>query len=197
LTPQIGRSVITIWYCLEDTIAPRKTPSVVTVKFKMSVAIFDAIRHNSGMTLLIMAAGMGSRFEGGIKQITPIDENDNLIIDYSIYDAIRAGFDHVVFIINKKIEQDFRERIFDRIKDKISAEYVIQDLNDLPEGFTAPKNRTKPWGTVHAILAARWKITKPFCVINADDFYGAEPYKLIADFFKNNKVLEHCTFYLF
>lgn len=158
----------------------------MNVKFKIGVAIFNIIRHNTYMTLLIMAAGMGSRFEGGIKQMTPIDDNDNLLIDYAVYDAVRAGFDHIVFIINSKIEKDFCERIFNRIKTKVTAEYVIQDINALPDGFKAPKGRTKPWGTVQAILAARWKITKPFCVVNADDFYGAGAYKLSADFLKNN-----------
>ena len=138
------------------------------------------------MTLLIMAAGMGSRY-GGIKQIEPVGANGELIIDYSIYDAILAGFDRVVFIIRRDIEKDFREAIFDRIKaqGKIKAEYVFQDFNDLPAGFKTPATRKKPWGTAHAILAARPIINEPFCVINADDFYGREAYAKIAEFFGN------------
>lgn len=135
------------------------------------------------MTLLIMAAGMGSRF-GGIKQIEPVGAHNELIIDYSIYDAKLAGFNKVVFIIRREIEKDFCESIFNRIKNHIDAEYVFQDLDDLPSGFTLPKERTKPWGTAHAILAARDVINAPFCVVNADDFYGRTAYQKIADFFR-------------
>ena len=135
------------------------------------------------MTLLIMAAGMGSRY-GGIKQIEPVGTHNELIIDYSIFDAIRAGFKKVVFIIRRDIEKDFREAIFDRISKHIKAEYVFQDLNDLPGGFTVPEGRKKPWGTAHAILAARHVIKEPFCAINADDFYGAEAFDKIAMFLK-------------
>lgn len=135
------------------------------------------------MTLLIMAAGMGSRY-GGIKQIEPVGTHKELIIDYSIFDAIRAGFEKVVFIIRRDIEKDFREAIFDRISKHIKAEYVFQDITDLPEGFTVPEGRKKPWGTAHAILAARNVINEPFCAINADDFYGAEAFVKIAEFLK-------------
>jgi dTDP-glucose pyrophosphorylase len=137
-------------------------------------------------TLLIMAAGMGSRY-GGIKQIEPVGAHKELIIDYSIYDALLAGFDRVVFIIRRDIERDFCESIFNRITKRIKAEYVFQDLTDLPAGFTVPAGRTKPWGTTHAILAARDVISTPFCVINADDFYGREAYQKIAGFFAGMK----------
>jgi len=138
------------------------------------------------MTLLIMAAGMGSRY-GGIKQIEPVGAAGELIIDYSIYDAILAGFEKVIFVIRRDIEKDFREAIFDRIQKKIKAEYVFQELGDLPVGFKLPEGRKKPWGTAQAIWAARGKINEPFCVINADDFYGREAYEKIAGFFKGLK----------
>ena len=135
-----------------------------------------------------MAAGMGSRY-GGIKQIDPVGQHGELIIDYSIYDAIEAGFDRVVFIIRKAIEKDFCEAIFDRIKaqNKIKAEYVFQELDDLPQGFTVPEGRTKPWGTAHAILAARHVIGEhePFIAVNADEFYGRAAYEKMANFFKS------------
>lgn len=137
------------------------------------------------MTLLIMAAGMGSRF-GGVKQIQPVGANGELIIDYSIHDAIAAGFTRVVFVIRRELEQDFCEAIFNRIKSsgKIKAEYVFQDMKDLPKGFNVPSARTKPWGTGHAVLAARNIIKEPFCVINADDFYGPDGFRKILNFFK-------------
>jgi len=130
-----------------------------------------------------MAAGMGSRY-GGIKQIEPIGEHNELIIDYSIYDAVQAGFKRVVFVIRRDIEKDFCESIFNRIKSQsgIKAEYVFQDRDDLPAGFKFPAERTKPWGTTHAILAARNTINEPFCVVNADDFYGREAFIKIAKF---------------
>ena len=134
--------------------------------------------------LVILAAGIGSRY-GGLKQIDPVGENGELIIDYSIYDALLSGFDKVVFVIRRDIEKDFCERIFNRISKKIKAEYVFQDLDDLPKGFTAPKDRVKPWGTTQAILAARDVIDTPFCVINADDFYGRNAYVKIKDFLKS------------
>lgn len=149
------------------------------------------------MTLLIMAAGMGSRF-GGIKQIEPVGEHNELIIDYSIYDAMKAGFDKVVFVIRREIEEDFRKSIFDRIKSKVNALYVFQEINDLPSGFSVPKGRKKPWGTAHAVMAARGVIHEPFCVINADDFYGSKAFEQAAGFLKNlsaddkNKQLTVC-----
>ena len=136
------------------------------------------------MTLLIMAAGLGSRY-GGVKQIDPVGPNGELIIDYSIYDAIAAGFSRVVFVIRREIEQDFREAIFDRIAGlgKIECEYVFQEMHDLPAGFSVPPVRTKPWGTGHAPLAARRVIAEPFCVVNADEFYGRAAYEKMARFF--------------
>ena len=129
------------------------------------------------MTLLVLAAGMGSRY-GGIKQIEGVGENGELIIDYSLFDAITAGFDKAVFVIRKSIEADFCERFFNRIKDKINATYVFQEI---------PEGRTRPWGTTDAVMAARDAIDGPFCVINADDFYGASSYKSIAEFFRKDK----------
>lgn len=136
-------------------------------------------------TLLILAAGMGSRF-GGLKQIEPVGLAGEAIIDYSIYDAIRAGFGKVVFVIRKSFAETFREKFDAKLKGKIDVEYVFQELDSLPEGFTLPEQRTKPWGTAHAILVARNVISEPFCVINADDFYGLNAYKVIADYLKNS-----------
>ncbi|MBR6680913.1 MAG: nucleotidyltransferase [Clostridia bacterium] len=132
------------------------------------------------MTLVILAAGMGSRY-GGLKQIDPITESGSFIIDFSVYDAILCGFDKVVFVINEENLEIFRETIGKRFEDKVRVEYAFQDLNDLPEGFSLPEGRTKPWGTAHALLAARSKVTDPFAVINADDFYGRGAYKLLAE----------------
>ncbi|MCL2407045.1 MAG: sugar phosphate nucleotidyltransferase [Defluviitaleaceae bacterium] len=126
-------------------------------------------------TLLVLAAGMGSRF-GGLKQITPVDEMDNFIIDYSIHDAVLAGFNHVVFVIKKENEADFRKTIGARTEVKVRTSYAFQDLADVPPGFTVPAERVKPWGTGHAVLAARNLITGPFATINGDDFYGREVY---------------------
>lgn len=135
-------------------------------------------------TLVILAAGMGSRF-GGLKQLTPVGPNGQMIIDYSIYDAIQAGFGKVVFIIKHAIEKEFRELIGDRVAQKIPVEYVFQELDKLPEGYTVPEGREKPWGTAHAILCCRDVVKEPFMVINADDFYGAESFRILADFLNN------------
>ncbi len=131
--------------------------------------------------LVIMAAGMGSRY-GGLKQIDPVDEQGHIIMDFSIYDAHRAGFDEVIFIIKKENEQLFREAIGDRVSESVKVHYVFQDITDIPEGFEVPKERKKPWGTGHAVLSARDVISGPFAVINADDYYGAEAFRLIYDF---------------
>ncbi|MDO5349673.1 MAG: sugar phosphate nucleotidyltransferase [Lachnospiraceae bacterium] len=128
--------------------------------------------------LVIMAAGMGSRY-GGLKQIDPIDEYGNLIIDFSIYDAIEAGFEKVVFIIKHAIEKEFKEQIGNRIAKQIQVEYVFQELNLLPEGYEVPKGRQKPWGTGHAILCCAPYIQTPFAVINADDYYGKSAFSAI------------------
>ena len=128
-------------------------------------------------TLVIMAAGIGSRFGGGVKQLTPVGPNGEIIIDYSIHDALEAGFNKIVFIIRKDIEKDFREVIGDRIEKICDVEYVFQSLDDLPEGFEKPADRTKPWGTGQAILCCKDVVNEPFLVINADDYYGKEAYR--------------------
>lgn len=132
-------------------------------------------------TLVIMAAGMGSRF-GSLKQIEPVGPNGEFIIDYSVYDAIKAGFNKVVFIIRKDFYDDFRKTIGKRIEDKIEVEYVFQELDDLPFGYVCPKERTKPWGTGAAIYSARDVIKGNFAIINADDFYGRDAYLKAASF---------------
>jgi len=131
--------------------------------------------------LVIMAAGMGSRF-GGLKQIEPIDDNGHMIIDFSIYDAIRAGFEKIYFIIKKENEAIFREKIGDRISPFVEVEYIYQDLNNLPVGYSVPAGRIKPWGTGHAVLSCLGKIDGPFAVINADDYYGKSAFSIIYDF---------------
>ena len=132
-------------------------------------------------TLVIMAAGMGSRF-GGCKQITPVDDAGHVIIDFSIYDAVRAGFGKVVCIIKPEMEADFRAAIGDRIAPFVDLVYAYQCLDMLPAGYTVPEGRTKPWGTGHAVLCAADKIDGPFAVINADDFYGYGAFKAACDF---------------
>ena len=131
-------------------------------------------------TLVIMAAGIGSRFGGGIKQMEPLGPSGEIIIDYSIHDAIEAGFDKVVFIIRHDLEKDFKEVIGDRIAQKIEVEYAFQEKEDLPEGFSVGE-RKKPWGTGQAILAAIDVVKEPFAVINADDYYGKEGFKVVHD----------------
>ena len=133
-------------------------------------------------TLVIMAAGIGSRFGGGIKQLAPVGPNGEIIMDYSIYDALEAGFNKIVFIIRKDIEEDFRRIIGDRIADIAEVEYVFQSLCDLPDGFSVPEGRKKPWGTGQALLCCKEVIDTPFAVINADDYYGKEGLKKVHDF---------------
>lgn len=130
--------------------------------------------------LVIMAAGMGSRY-GGLKQIDSVDDNGAKIIDYSIYDGVQAGFEQVVFIIKREIEQAFREEIGDRISKLLPVEYVYQEIEYLPAGFKAPKERKKPWGTAHAVLCCKGRVRGPFAVINADDYYGKSAFKMIYD----------------
>ena len=130
-------------------------------------------------TFVIMAAGMGSRY-GGLKQIDPVGPSGEIILDYSIYDAIQAGFGKVVFVIRPDIEKVFRESIGRKIEKKIDVEYVFQTLGNLPKGFVVPKDRMKPWGTGHAVLSSRSVINEPFAVINADDFYGRESFVILA-----------------
>ena len=133
-------------------------------------------------TLVIMAAGIGSRFGGGIKQLAPVGPNGEIIMDYSIYDALQAGFNKIVFIIRKDLEKDFREVIGNRIEKVADVAYAFQELDDLPAGFTKPEGRTKPWGTGQAVLAAKDVITTPFLVINADDYYGKEGFRRIHEY---------------
>ena len=132
-------------------------------------------------TLLIMAAGMGSRY-GGLKQIDPIDGQGNIIMDFSIYDAIRAGFEKVVFVIKKENEKDFKEVIGDRMEKQIEVAYAYQSLDDIPREFSVPQGRVKPFGTGHAVLAARKVIDGPFAVINADDYYGSSAYRMMYEY---------------
>jgi NDP-sugar pyrophosphorylase family protein len=136
-------------------------------------------------TLVILAAGMGSRY-GGLKQLDEIGPNGEAIIDYSLFDAIRAGFGKVVFIIRHDFEDAFKARFDQKLKGKIEVEYVFQDLIDLPKGFSVPVGREKPWGTGHAIRSARNVVTTPFAAINADDFYGKEAYETVVEFLTSN-----------
>jgi UTP-glucose-1-phosphate uridylyltransferase len=130
-------------------------------------------------TLLVLAAGMGSRY-GGLKQIEPVGPGGETIIDYSVYDALRAGFRKLVFVIRKNIEQEFRHIFGARFEKSVAVEYAYQELDQLPPGFEVPAGRSKPWGTAHAILVTEGVIHEPFAVINADDFYGAEGYRVLA-----------------
>ncbi len=132
-------------------------------------------------TLVIMAAGMGSRF-GGLKQITPVGPNGEKIIDYSVFDAVRAGFGKVVFVIKKSIDREFRETVGEAIAARVPVEYVYQELDALPAGYAVPEGREKPWGTGHAVLCCRQAVREPFAVINADDYYGQECFRLLAEF---------------
>lgn len=138
-------------------------------------------------SLVIMAAGIGSRFGEGIKQLSSVGPNGEIIMDYSVHDAIEAGFDKIIFIIRKDIEEDFREVIGNRMEKictplHVEVDYAFQDLNDLPDGFSLPEGRTKPWGTGQAVLAARDLVKEPFAVINADDYYGKEAFRQVHDF---------------
>jgi len=135
-------------------------------------------------TLLILAAGIGSRY-GGLKQAEGVGPSGEAILDYSIYDAIRAGFEKVVFVIRKDIEADMKHIFFDKWSKKIEVDYVFQEIDHLPGSFVPPQGRIKPWGTGHAIWVAREKVREPFCVINADDFYGRRAYQLAASFQSN------------
>jgi len=131
-------------------------------------------------TLVVMAAGIGSRY-GGLKQIDPIGPHGEILIDYSLYDALTVGFGKVVFILRREIEAAFREAVGRRIEARCPTEYVIQGLGDLPPGFSVPSNREKPWGTAHAVLCCREAVDGPFAVINADDFYGRSSFAVLAD----------------
>ena len=141
-------------------------------------------------TLVIMAAGMGSRF-GGLKQMTPVDEEGHFIIDFSLYDAYRAGFRRVAFIIKREIEQTFRETIGARMEKWFHVDYVYQELDRLPEGFAVPEGRKKPWGTAHAVACCRGVVEGPFAVINSDDFYGRGAYEEIYRFLTEHETPHH------
>lgn len=136
--------------------------------------------------LVVMAAGMGSRY-GGMKQLDPVGPSGQLIIDYSIYDARRAGFETVIFIIKHEIEAQFRAGIGDRLSKVMNVQYAFQELTALPEGFTVPEGRVKPWGTCHAVLSAKHLIHGPFAVINSDDYYGPEAFQVIYDYLSTHQ----------
>ena len=133
-------------------------------------------------SLVVLAAGIGSRYGGGIKQLEAVGPGGELIIDYSIHDAIEAGFDKVVFIIRKDLDEDFRRIIGDRVSKKVEVAYAYQEINSLPEGFVCPPERTKPWGTSQALMCAKDAISEPFAVINADDYYGKSAFRTIHDY---------------
>jgi choline kinase len=136
--------------------------------------------------LVVMAAGMGSRY-GGLKQIDPVDKQGHIIMDFSIYDAVKAGFEKVVFIIKRENEADFKAAIGDRMSKVIEVEYVFQDLHNLPEGYEVPEGRVKPWGTGHAILSCLGTVDAPFAVINADDYYGSHAFQMIYDYLTSHE----------
>ncbi|WP_346846729.1 sugar phosphate nucleotidyltransferase [Clostridium sp. UBA871] len=137
-------------------------------------------------TLVVMAAGMGSRF-GSLKQLEPVGPNGEIILGFSIYDAVKAGFSKVVFIIKKEMEKDFRHVIGKRIEKIIDVDYAFQTLDKIPQGCFVPDNRFKPWGTGHAVMCAKSAVTTPFMVINADDYYGSHSYKIVGDYLSQNK----------
>ena len=136
--------------------------------------------------LVIMAAGMGSRY-GGLKQIDPVDGDGHIIMDFSMYDAVRAGFKKVVFIIKRENEADFREAVGRRVSKYMEVAYVYQELSNIPEGFAVPEGRVKPWGTAHAVLSCIDEVDGPFAVINADDYYGQEAFQLIYDYLASHE----------
>ncbi len=138
----------------------------------------------NNMTLLVMAAGMGSRY-GGLKQLDPVGPNGETIIDYSVFDAIEAGFNKVVFIIRREFVNEFKAKITDKYVGKIQVQFAFQEIHDLPDGFKCPEGREKPWGTGHAILSAATLIQGPFAAINGDDFYSRESFKVVADYYNN------------
>ncbi len=138
-------------------------------------------------SLVILAAGMGSRY-GGVKQIDQFGPNGETILDYSIYDALKAGFKKIVFVIRRELENDFKAVFGDKLKGHADVHFVFQELDDLPQGFRAPADRKKPWGTAHAVLVAQQAVHEPFGVINADDFYGQDAYQTLADFLNRQPV---------
>lgn len=155
----------------------------------------DEIRNMKNPVLVVMAAGMGSRY-GGLKQIDPVDSEGHIIMDFSIFDAVRAGFQKVVFIIKKENETDFRNAIGDRLSKQIEVAYVFQDLHNLPEGYEVPEGRVKPWGTGHAVLSCIDVIDGPFAVINADDYYGRHAFQMAYDFLSSGEEEEGVSHYM-
>lgn len=145
-----------------------------------------SFKDKNNLTLLLMAAGMGSRY-GGLKQLDQIGPSGETIIDYSVYDAIEAGFNKIIFIIREVFEEQFKTQVADKYLNKIEVEFAYQDINDLPSGFSCPDGREKPWGTGHAILSANHLVHEPFVVINGDDYYGKESFKVISDYYFRGK----------
>ena len=146
--------------------------------------VWGVLTLNKDITLVVMAAGMGSRF-GGLKQIEPVGRNNEVLLDFSVYDAVKAGFTKVVFVIKHAIEEDFKAMVGKRIEKIVKVEYVFQENDILPEGFVCPSDRVKPWGTSHAILCCKDVVKEPFAVVNADDFYGRTAFQKIADFLRS------------
>jgi NDP-sugar pyrophosphorylase family protein len=143
-------------------------------------------------TLVVLAAGIGNRY-GGLKQMDGVGPSGETIVDYSIFDAVRSGFDKVIFVIRRSIESDFREVFLDKLANRVDVDYVFQEIEDIPAGLNVPLGRTKPWGTSHAVLASRSKVRAPFAAINADDFYGSEAFESMAGFLRG--VRSHDPFY--
>ena len=137
--------------------------------------------------LVIMAAGMGSRY-GGLKQIDPVDSEGHIIMDFSLYDARKAGFEKVIFIIKRENEADFREAIGDRVEKYMEVSYAFQEIGNIPEGYEVPEGRVKPWGTAHAVLSCIDQVDGPFAVINADDYYGREAFELIYNYLAKHRI---------
>ena len=140
----------------------------------------------NNLSLLVMAAGMGSRY-GGLKQLDSFGPNNETIIDYSVYDAIESGFEKIVFIIREEFSEDFKSKISNKFKDRIDVEHVYQSLDQVPKSFSVPNSRTKPWGTGHAILSAKNAISGPFMAINGDDFYGRQSFQVASNFYQNEE----------
>lgn len=157
----------------------------------MDMTHFEEHTSNQKPVLVIMAAGMGSRY-GGLKQIDPVGNHGQLLLDYSLYDARRAGFQTVIFVIKKEIEDAFRKAIGDRFGQAFTVKYAFQELTDLPQGYDLPEGRGKPWGTAHAILSARNLVNGPFAVINADDYYGPDAFQKIYDYLAAHRDTNDC-----